>query len=91
MLSGNDVGDTSPVSKAAFRQQNKWLLELVENATLAANATIIDYSDNYCWNDSCGVIDDLGRPVMKDNDHMTRTFTHKYLGSGSAELHHFYS
>ncbi|RHY30219.1 hypothetical protein DYB32_004512, partial [Aphanomyces invadans] len=80
MLSGNDVGDTSPVSKAAFRQQNKWLLELVENATLAANATIIDYSDNYCWNDSCGVVDDLGRPVMKDSNHLTRTFSHEYLG-----------
>ncbi|RHY83130.1 hypothetical protein DYB26_007369 [Aphanomyces astaci] len=80
MLSGNDVGDVSPVSKAAFRLKHKWLLGLIENATAAANATLIDYSDNYCWNDSCGVVDDLGRPVMKDTNHLTRTYTHKYLG-----------
>ncbi|RQM29922.1 hypothetical protein B5M09_012346 [Aphanomyces astaci] len=80
MLSGNDVGDVSPVSKAAFRLKHKWLLGLIEKATAAANATLIDYSDNYCWNDSCGVVDDLGRPIMKDTNHLTRTYTHKYLG-----------
>ncbi|KAF0709906.1 hypothetical protein AaE_012735, partial [Aphanomyces astaci] len=49
MLSGNDVGDVSPVSKAAFRLKHKWLLGLIEKATAAANATLIDYSDNYCF------------------------------------------
>ncbi|CAK4707898.1 unnamed protein product [Aphanomyces euteiches] len=79
MLSGDDVGDIRPVSKSKFRQQHKELIDLVETAVAAANATLIDYADNYCWEDVCQVVDHYGRPIFKDSDHLTSTFVYRYL------------
>ncbi|CAK4300329.1 unnamed protein product, partial [Aphanomyces euteiches] len=74
MLSGDDVGDIRPVYKSKFRQEHKELIDLVETAVAAANATLIDYADNYCWEDVCQVVDHYGRPIFKDSDHLTSTF-----------------
>ncbi|CAK4453912.1 unnamed protein product [Aphanomyces euteiches] len=79
MLSGDDVGDIRPVYKSKFRQEHKELIDLVETAVAAANATLIDYADNYCWEDVCQVVDHYGRPIFKDSDHLTSTFVYRYL------------
>ncbi|CAK4223011.1 unnamed protein product [Aphanomyces euteiches] len=79
MLNGDDVGDVRPVLRSEFREEHKELTGLIEAAVAGANATLIDYSDNYCWQDVCQVIDDHGRPIMKDNNHLTSTFAYEYL------------
>ncbi|KAF0714551.1 Aste57867_3819 [Aphanomyces stellatus] len=79
MLSGDEVGDVRPVLKSAYREVHKELVGLVEAAIHGANATLLDYSDNYCWEDVCQVVDMYGNPIMKDNNHLRTNFGFKYL------------
>ncbi|KAF0691532.1 Aste57867_17273 [Aphanomyces stellatus] len=79
MLSGDEVGDVRPVLKSAYREAHKELVGLVEAAIHGANATLLDYSDNYCWEDVCQVVDMYGNPIMKDNNHLRANFAFKYL------------
>ncbi|KAF0695342.1 Aste57867_13838 [Aphanomyces stellatus] len=79
MLSGDAVADVRPVLKSAYRQDHKELIELVEAAIHGANATLVDYSDNYCWQDVCQVVDEFGDPIMKDSNHLRTHFAFKYL------------
>ncbi|KAF0691530.1 Aste57867_17271 [Aphanomyces stellatus] len=79
MLSGDEVGDVRPVLKSAYREVHKELVGLVEAAIHGANATLLDYSDNYCWEDVCQVVDMYGNPIMKDNNHLRSNYAFKYL------------
>ncbi|KAF0713381.1 hypothetical protein As57867_004359, partial [Aphanomyces stellatus] len=79
MLSGDEVGDVRPVSKSAYREAHKVLVGLVEAAIHGANATLLDYSDNYCWEDVCQVVDMYGMPLMKDSNHLRTNFAFNYL------------
>ncbi|KAG9399609.1 hypothetical protein AC1031_011996 [Aphanomyces cochlioides] len=79
MLNGDDVGDVRPVLRSEYREEHKELIGLIEAAVAGANAALIDYSDNYCWEDVCQVIDEHGRPIMKDNNHLTSTFAYEYV------------
>ncbi|KAH9080699.1 hypothetical protein Ae201684P_012840 [Aphanomyces euteiches] len=79
MLNGDDVGDVRPVFKSKFREEHQELFGLIEAAVAGANATLIDFSDNYCWEDVCQVLDHRGRPIMKDTNHVTSTYAYEYL------------
>ncbi|RHY48732.1 hypothetical protein DYB30_011358 [Aphanomyces astaci] len=80
MLSGSTVLPTPPVSLAAFRQQHKVMVDLIEDATKAANATIIDFADNQCFQDVCEVVSmKEGEPVLKDSNHIRSYFARNYL------------
>jgi hypothetical protein len=80
MLYGNGIGDVRPVSKQKYRKDHQELVELVERTIRGiGNATIIDYSDNYCWDDVCEVLDPLGHPIFRDTNHFRMNFAEKYL------------
>ncbi|KAF0688548.1 Aste57867_19838 [Aphanomyces stellatus] len=80
MLNGNAVGNTSPVNRTTFRQSMQPLLNMVESAIVAANATIVDYSDNQCWGDVCEVVStSLGEPIYRDTDHFRSYYVRNYL------------
>ncbi|OQR89150.1 acyltransferase 3 [Achlya hypogyna] len=80
MVRGSDVGTTTPVSRAAYRSEHRELLAQVEAAIAAANATLIDFSENQCDGDSCHVVDQFGNPIMKDSNHFRPGYARKYLG-----------
>ncbi|RHZ25561.1 hypothetical protein DYB26_014531 [Aphanomyces astaci] len=80
MLSGSTVLPTPPVSLTAFRQQHKVMVDLIEDATKAANATIIDFADNQCFRDVCEVVSmKEGEPVFKDSDHFRPYYARNYI------------
>ncbi|EQC25038.1 hypothetical protein SDRG_17076 [Saprolegnia diclina VS20] len=80
MLKGNSVGAVGPVSRRAFRASQQPLLGMIEDAVVAANATLIDFSDNQCDGDVCEVLDPYGNPIMKDLHHFRPAYARKYLG-----------
>ncbi|KAF0701026.1 Aste57867_8472 [Aphanomyces stellatus] len=79
MVSGGDVGVVDPVSRAAIEQKRAFVMGLIAPAVAAANATLINYSDNMCDGDVCQVVDPHGVPIMKDDNHFTASFGRNYL------------
>ncbi|ETV65409.1 hypothetical protein H257_17870 [Aphanomyces astaci] len=56
------------------------MVDLIEDATKAANATIIDFADNQCFQDVCEVVSmKEGEPVLKDSNHIRSYFARNYL------------
>ncbi|KAF0711446.1 hypothetical protein As57867_005258, partial [Aphanomyces stellatus] len=80
LLNGNQVGNVEPIIRSDFRRKHETLLGLLENATVAAHATLIDLSDNQCFEDKCQVISmKEGEPPMKDSNHIRPYFARHYL------------
>ncbi|KAF0692245.1 Aste57867_16660 [Aphanomyces stellatus] len=72
----------APVSRLAFRKKYKDTIGLLEKAMANANATLIDLSDNMCYNDLCQVVSMReGEPVMWDTHHIRPFFARNYLTS----------
>ncbi|KAF0699493.1 Aste57867_9963 [Aphanomyces stellatus] len=64
--------DGVPLSRSIFRQTHATVVELVEAAIARANATMLDLSENQCWNDMCAVVDTASVPIMI-NEHLFRS------------------
>jgi len=67
-----------PVKRSEFRSQYKELIDRVESRIKSTGATMIDLSDDYCYNDSCEVIDRYGNPIMKDSNHFRPFYAPAY-------------
>ncbi|KAF0720334.1 Aste57867_389 [Aphanomyces stellatus] len=82
MLNGQKVmNPNAMLSRTSFRQSMQPLIDRVEAAILAAGATLIDFSDNQCWNELCQVFTPLGDPVMKDTNHFRPGWVREYLSA----------
>ncbi|EQC29023.1 hypothetical protein SDRG_13179 [Saprolegnia diclina VS20] len=80
MLQGGDVRAIAPVRLSAYRHQHSRLVSLLEGAIRGANATIVDYARNQCYNDVCEVVSTArGEPILKDNDHYRPYYAKYYL------------
>ncbi|OQR91241.1 acyltransferase 3 [Achlya hypogyna] len=81
MLNGGSVGNTKPVSLKAYKAQPQiaYLTGLLEAATAAANATLLNFSDNQCYEDKCEVLSNVGEPIMRDDDHFRPAYVQHYL------------
>ncbi|KDO33572.1 hypothetical protein SPRG_01597 [Saprolegnia parasitica CBS 223.65] len=80
MLAGGDIRAIAPVRLSAYRQENARLLSLLEGAIRGANATIIDYAQNQCYNDVCEVVSTArGEPILKDDHHYRPYYAKYYL------------
>ncbi|KAF0699424.1 Aste57867_10008 [Aphanomyces stellatus] len=82
MLNGDQVGAVAPIKRSTFRKNSEFTISLIENATRAANATIVDYSDNQCYEDVCEVVSMReGEPVFVDFNHIRPYYARMYLSS----------
>ncbi|OQR84409.1 acyltransferase 3 [Thraustotheca clavata] len=63
-----------PHSRAAFRKEYAWLIDLIHSATQDANAILLDYADNYSDGDIVKFTDETGYPTMSRGNHLT-TYT----------------
>ncbi|KAF0695100.1 Aste57867_14059 [Aphanomyces stellatus] len=80
MLSGGGVGAVAPISRAAFRKKHDKFISIVEAAIQASGATMIDYSDNQCYNDVCEVVSMReGVPMFQDPNHFNSFAARNYL------------
>jgi hypothetical protein len=81
MINGNTVrSPLEPVKRSAYRAKVQRLLDILEPAIRGANATMLDYSDNYCYRDSCPVVDPFGYTIFRDDNHLNpTTFVKRYL------------
>ncbi|KAF0695101.1 Aste57867_14060 [Aphanomyces stellatus] len=80
MLSGGGVGAVAPISRAAFRKKHDKFISIVEAAIQASGATMIDYSDNQCYNDVCEVVSMReGVPMFRDTNHFNPFAARNYL------------
>ncbi|RHY26197.1 hypothetical protein DYB32_007813 [Aphanomyces invadans] len=82
MLNGNNVGAVAPIRRSTFRQTFAPIISILETAVANANATLIDFSDNQCWEDVCQVVSMAeGEPVYKDKDHIRPYYARNYLST----------
>ncbi|RHZ28909.1 hypothetical protein DYB37_011586 [Aphanomyces astaci] len=80
MANGNAVGTVTPIKRSVFRQTFASVISILERAVANAQATLVDFSDNQCYQDLCQVVSMAeGVPVYKDKYHM-RPY---YLVNGS--------
>ncbi|OQS03956.1 hypothetical protein THRCLA_21015 [Thraustotheca clavata] len=80
MLQGTEIIATKPVLLSDYRQKHERLITMIENATHNANATLINFSDNRCFENVCEVISTAkGEPIMKDSDHFRSYYITNYL------------
>jgi hypothetical protein len=80
MINGNAVKLATPVRRSTFRKKFEKLLGKIESAVTEANATLIDYSDNQCWEDICEPVTMReGEPLMYDDDHFRPWIARNYL------------
>ena len=63
---GLDQTQLAPFKLSEFRSKNKNLFDILESHFAALGVTVIDLSDDLCYNDICEVIDRYGRPIMVD-------------------------
>ncbi|KAF0701264.1 Aste57867_8258 [Aphanomyces stellatus] len=79
MLNGAQVSAVAPIRRSAFRQDHHDILSIVENAIAGANATLIDLSDNQCYDDLCQVVSMReGEPMFWDTEHIRPYYARNY-------------
>ncbi|KAF0717378.1 Aste57867_2325 [Aphanomyces stellatus] len=82
MASGGKVAAVAPVNLSAFRKTHERMIALIERTAKTANATIVDLSDNQCFDDVCEVVSMReGQPPLWDTDHVRPYFAKYYLSS----------
>ncbi|KDO19783.1 hypothetical protein SPRG_22345 [Saprolegnia parasitica CBS 223.65] len=59
-VSGTSVKVPAPISRSAFRKEKAWFLDPLHAAVKAANATLLDYADNYSNGDTVLLTDATG-------------------------------
>ncbi|EQC35254.1 hypothetical protein SDRG_07482 [Saprolegnia diclina VS20] len=78
-LSGSSVKPPAPVSRAAFQKEMAWLLDPLHAAVAVANATLLDYAENYSTGDLLTLVDADGHPTMTAGNHLSTYTSRKYL------------
>ncbi|RHZ12310.1 hypothetical protein DYB37_007688 [Aphanomyces astaci] len=82
MVNGNAVGTVTPIKRSVFRQTFASVISILERAVANAQATLVDFSDNQCYQDLCQVVSMAeGEPVYKDKDHMRPYYARNYLST----------
>ncbi|KDO19784.1 hypothetical protein SPRG_21478 [Saprolegnia parasitica CBS 223.65] len=69
-VSGTSVKVPAPISRSAFRKEKAWFLDPLHAAVKAANATLLDYADNYSNGDTVLLTDATGYPTMCSGNHL---------------------
>ncbi|RHY47045.1 hypothetical protein DYB34_011075, partial [Aphanomyces astaci] len=68
--------------RSVFRQTFASVISILERAVANAQATLVDFSDNQCYQDLCQVVSMAeGEPVYKDKDHMRPYYARNYLST----------
>ncbi|KDO27875.1 hypothetical protein SPRG_20343 [Saprolegnia parasitica CBS 223.65] len=78
-VSGETVILPTPFRKSVFNRDFQWLLDPLHATVKAANATLIDYADNYSNGDEITLTDAQGYPVFAFTQHLTAHFSRNYL------------
>lgn len=68
-----------PFRLSQFKNNYKLVIDGFENAMREGNVSIIDLSDNLCWEDSCEVLSPSGYGVYVDENHYTRLYSLHWL------------
>ncbi|RHY26447.1 hypothetical protein DYB32_007656, partial [Aphanomyces invadans] len=68
-----------PVLRHEFESTHDHLLTAIANATHEANATLLNYSDNLCWDGECQVVNGHGEPVYADDNHIRAYIARNYI------------
>ncbi|OQR88802.1 hypothetical protein ACHHYP_06626 [Achlya hypogyna] len=76
-ISGDNVKVPARISRAAWRTEMAWLLQPLHAAVKGANATLLDYADNYSKGDTLVLTDLEGYPVVAVEQHLS-TNTARY-------------
>ncbi|EQC28295.1 hypothetical protein SDRG_13975 [Saprolegnia diclina VS20] len=69
-VSGSTVKVPARISRSAFRKEKAWFLDPLHAAVKAANATLLDYADNYSDGDTLLLADSTGYPTMCGGNHL---------------------
>ncbi|OQR83841.1 hypothetical protein THRCLA_23120 [Thraustotheca clavata] len=78
-INGDSVKVPKPHSHSSYKKEKGWLLNLIHSAVIGANATLIDYADNYSHGDTVEFTDDKGHPIMSTVGHITTYTARNYL------------
>ncbi|OQS04509.1 acyltransferase 3 [Thraustotheca clavata] len=78
-INGGKVVVPKFVSRAQFAKEYKWLYDPLHAAVAGANATLIDYVDNYSDGDKCLLTNPDGWPVMAYMNHLSVHTARNYL------------
>ncbi|OQR88900.1 hypothetical protein ACHHYP_06569 [Achlya hypogyna] len=76
-LNGDTITKPAPISRAEWRTEKAWLLQPLHTSVRGANATLLDYADNYSKGDTLVVTDLEGYPVVGVSNHLS-TNTARY-------------
>ena len=68
-----------PVKLSEFIKKKSYLYNRLNQAIIEGGATIIDYSENLCYEDLCQVVDPYGKPVYKEESHFQNYVVRDYL------------
>ncbi|KAF0688770.1 Aste57867_19659 [Aphanomyces stellatus] len=68
-----------PVRRSDFQRENAHLLHGIAAAVADINGTLLDYSDNLCWEDTCETVNGQGEPVYADDDHIRAFSVRNYV------------
>lgn len=68
-----------PVRLSEFLKKKSFLYNRLNQAILEGGATIVDYSENLCYDDLCQVLDPYGKPVYKEESHFQNYVVRDYL------------
>ncbi|OQR89048.1 hypothetical protein ACHHYP_06501 [Achlya hypogyna] len=78
-ISGETVKVPGPISRAQWKNEKNWLLQPLRAAVADANATMLDYADNYSRGDYLVLTDLEGYPVMAVGNHVTSNTARYHL------------
>ncbi|EQC31252.1 hypothetical protein SDRG_11173 [Saprolegnia diclina VS20] len=78
-IQGDKVKLPAPVSRATFQKEKTWLFERLHPTFTAANATVIDYADDYSDGDTLKLTDAYGEPTMCFGGHLSTYTARKHL------------
>lgn len=77
---GNIIEENiKPVRLSEFLKKKYFLYNRLNQAIIEGGATIIDYSENLCYDDLCQVLDPYGKPVYKEESHFHNYVVRDYL------------
>ncbi|OQS06503.1 hypothetical protein THRCLA_01457 [Thraustotheca clavata] len=78
-VNGNQLVMPLKVSRASWAEEYKWLYDPLHAAIAGANATLLDYTDNYSDGDEVFMTNPDGWPVMSNHNHLAAHTARYYL------------
>ncbi|OQR90148.1 hypothetical protein ACHHYP_05780, partial [Achlya hypogyna] len=78
-VTGDSVKVPAPVSRSKFNEEKAWMLQPLHAAIKAANATLLDYADNYSKGDLVVHTDLEGYPIKSVDNHLTTNTVRYHL------------